>query len=481
MSSEQAPLFRVVTKPRKAKTSSKTLLYAVGALGALATVATVLTHETARVAQVPSVQLALVNNTVFCDTTKQESGYIQLPHKVNDNYFYWFFESRSNPEKDPLVLWLTGGPGSSSIFALLTENGPCTIDANLNTVLNPHSWTNHANVIWLDQPTDVGFSYGDNKDDDHNEVDVGRNIYAFLQGFLKKHPQFKSHPFFITGESYGGHYVPSAAYYIVNQVPGQGEVKINLKGISVGNGLTDSVIQIPYTADMVDNAYNITLVAPDKVPALKDAAEAVGKLVRACQTTKNENQTCVQAQENWYNLVVAPLTETSKRNPYDIREDCTNGCIDYMRYGERFLNSPVVQAKLHVNKMWVESTWRVYQDFSVDFMKSYAQYVPNLLASGVRVLIYAGDADLMCNWIGNEAWTKKLEWPGKAAYNEARVKPFMVKGKKAGEVRSSHDLTFVRVYNAGHMVPMDQPEVSLALINRFFNHVPLDRDLVHRN
>ncbi|RHZ28783.1 hypothetical protein DYB31_015505 [Aphanomyces astaci] len=477
MSYEKTPLFQAVTKPRKAKASSKSVLYAVGALGALATVGTILTsHQSSTVVVAPVSNLAVVNNSVFCDVTKQQSGYIKLPHKVDDKYFYWFFESRSNPETDPLVLWLTGGPGSSSMFALLTENGPCTIDADLNTVRNPHSWTNHANVIWLDQPTGVGFSVGDDKDDDHNEEDVGRNIYGFLQGFLKKNPKFKSHPFFITGESYGGHYVPSAAHYILNQSPDKADGRINLKGISVGNGITDTVTQIPYTADMVDNAYNITLVPPADVPALKEAAKAVGKLVEACQSPVNETQTCIQALEAWNERVMDPLTRDSKRNPYDIREDCTNGCIDRMKYGLVFLNSPAVQAKLHVNKTWASGSPRVYQDFSVDIMKNYVQFVPELLAGGVRVLIYAGDADLMCNWIGNEAWTKQLNWPGKASFNAAQVKPLTVNGKNGGQVRSSRNLSFVRVYNSGHMVPTDQPEVSLALINRFFNHFPLDKE-----
>ncbi|RHY94399.1 hypothetical protein DYB35_013976 [Aphanomyces astaci] len=171
-----------------------------------------------------------------------------------------------------------------------------------------------------------------------------------------------------------------------------------------------------------------------------------------------------------------PLTRDSKRNPYDIREDCTNGCIDRMKYGLVFLNSPAVQAKLHVNKTWSSGSPRVYQDFSVDIMKNYVQFVPELLAGGVRVLIYAGDADLMCNWIGNEAWTKQLDWPGKASFNAAQVKPLTVSGKNGGQVRSSRNLSFVRVYNSGHMVPTDQPEVSLALINRFFNHFPLDKE-----
>ncbi|KAF0716733.1 hypothetical protein As57867_002690, partial [Aphanomyces stellatus] len=254
-SSENSPLFTVVSKPRMtiASTSNTVLIMALGALGTLVATVGVVTCSQNCPVPLPQSDLSVTLDSVFCDTARQQSGYIQLPHKVDDHYFYWFFESRGNPEMDPLVLWLTGGPGGSSMIALLTENGPCTIDGTLNTIHNPYSWTNHANVIWLDQPTGVGFSYStSDQDDDHNEVDVGRNIYGFLQGFLKKNPKFKNHPFFITGESYGGHYVPSAAAYLLKQPPQGDDIRIRLKGIAIGNGLTDTITQIPHTLDMVN-------------------------------------------------------------------------------------------------------------------------------------------------------------------------------------------------------------------------------------
>ncbi|KAF0746301.1 hypothetical protein AaE_008176 [Aphanomyces astaci] len=147
---------------------------------------------------------------MFCDTTYHESGYIKLPHKANDQYFYWYFESRSNPTDDPLQPQHEGGSGTSSIWALLNENGPCSIgDDGNSTQFNAHSWTNHANMIWIDQPTGVGFSFSGGHDDDHIEVDVGRNVYEFLLEF------FQANPFYIPGQSYGGHYVPAIAAYIL--------------------------------------------------------------------------------------------------------------------------------------------------------------------------------------------------------------------------------------------------------------------------
>jgi len=97
------------------------------------------------------------------DSVKQLSGYYRITdNKTDDHYFYWMFESRSKPKEDPFILWLTGGPGCSGMLALLNENGPCTVTSQSlpKTVNNPFSWTNNATVLWIDQPTGVGFSYG---------------------------------------------------------------------------------------------------------------------------------------------------------------------------------------------------------------------------------------------------------------------------------------------------------------------------------
>ncbi|POM61515.1 Serine protease family S10, partial [Phytophthora palmivora] len=155
--------------------------------------------------------------TTTCGTASNEAGYIKLPNKQDDQYFYWFFESRKAPATDPLVLWLSGGPGASSLLTLLSENGPCFVNEDLSTETNPNSWNAEANVIWLDQPTNVGYSIGSAEDVDHDEKDVQENIFWFLQGFMDKHPEFENRPLFLTGESYAGHYIPAVAHKIYRE------------------------------------------------------------------------------------------------------------------------------------------------------------------------------------------------------------------------------------------------------------------------
>merc|ERR1719384_2733309 len=145
------------------------------------------------------------------------------------NLFFWFFEKRStsvtpgvnveeiseDPSAAPLVIWLTGGPGCSSSLALLTENGPCSVeDDGETTKVNPYSWTESANVLWLDQPADVGYSYG--QGNDSNEEMISEDAYYFLQAFFMSDAgsKYKDSPLFIVGESYGGHYAPAIAHRI---------------------------------------------------------------------------------------------------------------------------------------------------------------------------------------------------------------------------------------------------------------------------
>lgn len=131
-------------------------------------------------------------------------------------------------------------------MALLMENGPCTVEQDMTLIRNAYSWTDRANVIWVDQPTDVGFSYGPTRDLEHNEEEVGENMYGFLQEWLKRHPAFQNRAFFVFAESYGGHYGPAVAHYILKknmQLHQKGSF-INIAGLGVGNGLTSPYKQV---------------------------------------------------------------------------------------------------------------------------------------------------------------------------------------------------------------------------------------------
>ncbi|TDH73407.1 hypothetical protein CCR75_003792 [Bremia lactucae] len=472
------PLPSVISVSTLRRSAALTSLFLITGVASLLMLSLV-TQQNSSVSSVenlPSTESVNNHDDTFCGITNYETGYIKLPNKNDDHFFYWFVESKSDPTRDPLVLWLTGGPGCSGMLALLAENGPCHVLPDLSTTYNPYSWNRRANVIWLDQPSGVGYSYG--LTEDINSDIVAENIYWFLQAFYKKRPDLADREFFITGESFGGHFVPNAASYILkaNMLRHlyQSTVHISLAGIAVGNGMTDPAVQSQHSVDMVHNSYNISLLSGKSIEDMRNAQPVCQKLIDRCQ---DERPSCIDAKDFCFGALEVPYFR-SGRNPYDIREPCTEVNIMqcfHFEHIETYLNLPKVQGRLGINvnksKPWRECDAAIGEGFALKSFHSSANEVKLLLDAGVRVLIYAGDADLMCNWVGNQAWVMALDWSGKSGFNSALNRQFVTsETRDAGRVRSFENLAFIRLFNAGHMVPMDQPAVSVDMIDKFFQN-----------
>jgi carboxypeptidase C (cathepsin A) len=406
----------------------------------------------------------------FCDSTKQLSGYFKISGSKSKNYFYWFFESRGAPSTDPLIIWLTGGPGCSSMLALLQENGPCSVNPeDLKLKRNPYSWTERANVMWIDQPVGVGFSYGDVKEYDTSEKEVGDDMFHFLQEFFQAEPEYQKQPFYVFGESYAGHYVPAIAHRIFtgNQQQ-EGPVHVNLQGFGIGNGLTDPEVQYKYYPDMAyNNTYGVKAVSYPVYLAMKAAITPCVAMINGCQSNK---AACLAAQTFCNAALVAPYA-TSGLNVYDIRSKCEHPpmCYDFTPV-EKFLRLESTLKKLHVSpksSKWESCNMAVHAGFSFDWMKNFQQLVPPMLEAGIRGLVYAGDADFIVNWMGCKAWTLELPWSKHDEFLAAEDKDWLVDGKKAGRIRQAGPFAFQQVYEAGHMVPLDQPKNALAMLKAF--------------
>ncbi|KAK1048254.1 hypothetical protein LTR33_014894, partial [Friedmanniomyces endolithicus] len=177
------------------------------------------------------------------DKVKQYSGY--LDNEEDDKHlFYWFFESRNDPKNDPVLLWLNGGPGCSSLTGLFMELGPSSITKEGKLEYNPSSWNANASVIFLDQPVNVGYSYSGGSVS--NTIAAGKDVYALLTLFFKQFPEYAKQDFHISGESYAGHYIPVFASEILSHK----NRNINLQSVLIGNGLTDGLTQYPYYRPM---------------------------------------------------------------------------------------------------------------------------------------------------------------------------------------------------------------------------------------
>merc|ERR1711974_19875 len=171
------------------------------------------------------------------------------------------------------------------------------------------------------------------------------------------------------------------------------------------------------------------------------------------------------------NLAETSPIQATGISPYDMRIKCAVPplCYDFSNV-DTYLNRADVQKALGVSKKWKSCNMSVNKLFTGDWMKNFQKSLPDLLASGIRVLIYAGDVDFICNWLGNKAWTLQMDWPGKAAFNNATDKAWTVQGTKSGMIRQANGFTFLQVHQAGHMVPMDRPLAALSMVDAFLSN-----------
>lgn len=213
-----------------------------------------------------------------------------------------FFESRTAPEDAPLVLWLNGGPGCSSSTGLLFELGPCNIaQEGTNTTHNKYGWNSHANIIFLDQPVNVGFSYSDDGSTVNTSPAAGEDVYAFLELFLTRFPKYAKAPFHLAAESYGGTYAPNIAAVIHREniaqgvTPTPGIQKINLASVVLANGLTDPFVQFASVPDyMCDGPFPVFDTDSAECQSLRSKVPTCQRLIKACYDY-NSRFTCVPA------------------------------------------------------------------------------------------------------------------------------------------------------------------------------------------
>ena len=226
---------------------------------------------------------------------------------------------------------------------------------------------------------------------------------------------------------------------------------------------------VQYYAEMV-------VSSNDHKPAVSNVTHALMRAslgpclaaIRACQAAP---ATCVLAIDTCNIGQLLPYT-ASGMNPYDMRVKCAKPplCYDFSNVAN-YLGQKAVKAALGVpeSRNWADCNRAVALSFELsgDWMQSFQDKLPDQLASGIRVLVYAGDQDYICNWLGNQAWTREMKWPGKAAFGAAEVTEWKVHGQPAGTIQTASNFTFLRVYDAGHMVPRDQPVNALAMVKSF--------------
>ncbi|RMZ92347.1 hypothetical protein DV736_g404, partial [Chaetothyriales sp. CBS 134916] len=440
---------------------------------------------------------------------KSYSGYADVA--PDQHIFWWFFEARNgNPSEAPLTVWINGGPGSSSMIGLFQELGPCRVHSDGKAYNNPYSWSTVSNVLFIDQPTQVGFSYSvpipgyvdpnsgyvvqlpNNTCPEYaSDWDCGTyaapnltltanstgaaapNIWKTIQGFTGAFPQYSHNGFYFTTESYGGHYAPIFNQYFLEQnanLP-PGAHKIDLKAVLIGNGWYDPLIQYqayynysvypgntydydPFNASVKEQFYN-NMYGP---------GNCVDQTI-ACNQN-GINSVCRIADDWCYQNTEALLDIIPDRDEYDIR---------YLQpdpfpptYYVDYLNTPQVQAAIGAYVNYSESNTAVGDNFEStgDDDRKYGTVaaLQKLLASNITVVMYFGDADYNCNWLGGQVVATQVHAPDYAHAGFVNISTS--DNVVHGQARQAGTFAFVRIYESGHEVPFYQPLAALTLFSR---------------
>ncbi|EJF67336.1 alpha/beta-hydrolase [Dichomitus squalens LYAD-421 SS1] len=435
-----------------------------------------------------------VTSPEICDpTVKQYSGYLDISD--TRHLFFWFFEARKNPDSAPLMMWLNGGPGCSSTTGLLFENGPCAVTSPNTTEWNPYSWTNVANMIFLDEPIGTGYSYAS----DHSKVDtladLAVDVYAFLQLFVSSFPQYAEKPFHLAAESWGGHYGPNIASYVhkMNKrriyAPFPGQRHINFASLILANGLTEPATQFESVPEYLCDKSPYPPFEKDSVTCRMLRAEApiCERMIESCYRFESL-ATCVSATRYCWARVLG-VGGNIHYNPYDIRIPCVDPdgvCYEEMGWITSWMNKPDVKRALGVDHSPIDflacnMTTNAGFYTQGQAMHNSAALLPELVEAGIRLMSFAGNTDSVCNHIGIENWMLKLEHKHHEEFLSAPFLPFItdVTGDVGGKVRTAGgsgagNVTYVQIVDGGHMAPHDQPEATLDMITRWVRNIPFD-------
>jgi vitellogenic carboxypeptidase-like protein len=402
------------------------------------------------------------------------AGYLDVEKNAGSKIYYQYYEADSpypDVKKAPIILWLQGGPGCSSLFGTFYLNGPFALQTDLTLQPNPGRWNRQYGMLFVDQPIGTGFSVAGSQPIPNNELALAADLYKSLQAFYTTHKQYKLRPLYITGESYAGKYVPSISHYIVQAaamhdgtahklrkvraLPADVEAPVfKLGGLAIGNGFTEAVDQTLVQAEV---AFNLGLIDTHQRREAEAIQFEVVELVR--------NRQWSAARRRSDELLAYITTASASATLEDIRRDKAYDAEDRVT---TYLNLPEVKANINAPQdlTYAACSKEVDAIMGHDVMKSVANLVPDLLQRS-HLLLYQGQFDAECGVASNEAWISKLQWDGHMGFNtaERRLWHDELFGEQVlGYVKTHKHLTHLVVRNAGHMVPHDRPVVSQRMI-----------------
>jgi vitellogenic carboxypeptidase-like protein len=385
------------------------------------------------------------------------SGYFTVNKTLESNIFFWFFPAQTGDISTPFVVWLQGGPGASSLFGLFAEQGPILVDQGGKLHPREITWNSKYHLLFIDQPVGTGYSFTKSEDGYvRNEDEVARDLYAMLTQFFVVYHEYAQSPFYVTGESYGGKYVPAIVYKIHVENP-EAKVKINLKGMAIGDGLIDPYNEWDYGPVM----YQFGLIDERQLEYVNLQTQLARNAIRLRQFSL--------AYDIFGNLFDEFYTNSTGLNDvYDYLLTQLPAAFDYY---VPWVTASENRQKIHVGNLTYNDGDAVNKALANDVMQSIVGKVA-VIANNYKVLIYNGLLDVIIASSVTMDWVDKMEWQYANELRGAERKIWKVKDddkEVAGYIKQTHSFFLAWVRNAGHMVPSDQPRAAFDLIDRFLS------------
>ncbi|OTB09998.1 hypothetical protein K445DRAFT_310263 [Daldinia sp. EC12] len=480
-----------------------------------------------------------------CGDATSYAGYVKFPpnsmkeilHDYPINTFFWYFKSQNDPLNSPLVIWMNGGPGASSMFGLFTENGPCHINRDLSPEPNPWSWNKNYNLLYVDQPVQTGFSYdvltdglldletnnivpmnGDyqgsntlipgvfgsqNTQSTANTTEIAAiHFWNFLQAWTGNFSEYdtRDNSISIWTESYGGRYGPSFSTFIQEQNSRirdgsltDAEI-LNLTTLGIINGCVDLLIQETSAPEFAHdaNSYNIAGITDDEYSHAVDAYWKEGgcqdKIENCLGRAKaldpdmygnvaEVNEACEDASDFCQNEVEGPYLYCKKWAFYDIAHcylDAFPG-NEYLYY----LADEDIREKLGVPVNYTDISNTVGKAFNLtgDYARrdpnGYLEDIAKLLDLGIQVAMIHGDRDFACNWIGGERVSLNVRYKEIDKFQEAGYADVTIDG--------STPVGQVRQHNLFSFIRVYQSGHMVPAYKPEVAYTILDRTMQHRD
>ncbi|XP_027354951.1 serine carboxypeptidase-like 7 isoform X1 [Abrus precatorius] len=423
-----------------------------------------------------------------------ETGYVGVGEREDVQAFYYFIESESNPKKDPLMLWLTGGPGCSALSGLVFEIGPLAFkkeeyNGSLpNMVLRPHSWTKVSSIIFVDLPVSTGFTYARTEfATQRSDWLLVHQVHQFLRKWLIDHPRFLSNEVYIGGDSYSGIPIPVIVQEISQANERGAKPWINLQGYLLGNAATttwEKNYAIPYAHgmglisdelyDSLQNNCNGEYINVDPrnvlcsrdLDSFDEATSGINKahiLDPACEWIETHHETS-QRRSIMKKHPGKKVLSTHLKLPPLI-------CRSYVYFlSVYWANDDNVRRALHIRKgsigKWHRCTFNIPNKRDIP---SSFEYHVILSRKGIRSLIYSGDHDMTIPFLATQAWIRSLNYSIVDDWRQWRTN-----GQVAGYTRTySNRMTFATVKGGGHTAPEYRPEECFAMYSRWISNKAL--------